>query len=234
MEQLTLSPAGPGPRRAPLPPESPLEMPEQSLGAYDRERRRRLRGEAPVRSPALGLVPDRAPAHGLLVHQMWLVLSVGELTGVEKVMLGLFVINIAWISFGALSPLIGFFLGPDPRRRRRRRPLAAPHRAADADLQRGSGAHPRRGLRDAARDRRPAARGEAFDLFLLSDTTNADVWLDEQAMVDAARADPVIGRRIFYRHRAPQPAPQGRQHRRLGRALGRRLSLHARASTPTA
>ena len=54
----------------------------------------------------------------LLIHQMWLVLSVGELTGVERVMLGLFVINITWISFGALSPLMGFFLGtasqPDP------------------------------------------------------------------------------------------------------------------------
>ena len=41
-------------------------------------------------------------------------------------MLGLFVINIAWISFGALSPLMGFFLG-------RRRPAdtapAAPRRA---------------------------------------------------------------------------------------------------------
>ena len=44
--------------------------------------------------------------------------------------------------------------------------------------------------------------GEAFDLFLLSDTTNAQVWLAEQAMVDEARADPDIGARIFYRHRA--------------------------------
>ena len=43
-------------------------------------------------------------------------------------MLGLFVINIAWIAFGALSPLIGFLLGggraaalrPGRRRRARR------------------------------------------------------------------------------------------------------------------
>jgi membrane glycosyltransferase len=44
--------------------------------------------------------------------------------------------------------------------------------------------------------------GDAFDLFLLSDTTRADVWIAEQAVVDAARADPAIGPRIFYRHRS--------------------------------
>ena len=49
----------------------------------------------------------------VLVHQMWLVLSIGGLTGVEKAMLGLFVINIAWVGFGAVSPLMGFMLGPE-------------------------------------------------------------------------------------------------------------------------
>ena len=44
--------------------------------------------------------------------------------------------------------------------------------------------------------------GSAFDLFILSDTNRADVWLAEQAMVDAARADPDIGPRLYYRHRA--------------------------------
>ena len=51
------------------------------------------------------------------------------------------------------------------------------------------------------RDLHARGAGEAFDLFLLSDTTRADVWLDEQALVEAARADPDIGGRIFYRHR---------------------------------
>ena len=51
------------------------------------------------------------------------------------------------------------------------------------------------------RDLHARGAGEAFDLFLLSDTTRADVWLDEQALADAARADPEIGARIFYRHR---------------------------------
>ena len=71
--------------------------------------------------------------------------------------------------------------------------------------------------------------GEAFDLFLLSDTTSADVWLAEQAMVDAARADPVDRPPALLPPPLAQPAPQGRQHRRLGRALGRRLSVHAGA-----
>ena len=55
MEQLTL------PRReelatAPLPPEAPLDMPEQSLTTYDRARRRRLgaRRACASRAPASG------------------------------------------------------------------------------------------------------------------------------------------------------------------------------------
>ena len=48
MEQLTLPRRGQV-RTAPLPPEAPLDMPEQSLTRYDRARRRRLRGETRVR-----------------------------------------------------------------------------------------------------------------------------------------------------------------------------------------
>ena len=48
-------------------------------------------------------------------------------------------------------------------------------------------------------------------------------------MVDAARADPAIGAAALLPPPRAQPAAQGRQHRRLGRALGRRLSVHAGA-----
>lgn len=39
------------------------------------------------------------------------------------------------------------------------------------------------------------------DAFLLSDTNNLAVWLAEQDLVDAARADPDMKERLFYRHR---------------------------------
>ena len=85
MEQLTLV----RPDRvamAPLPAEAPLDMPRQSLSSYDRAARRRLRGETPVRLARLVLGLGAVALTAYLVHQMWLVLSVGGLTSVEWVM----------------------------------------------------------------------------------------------------------------------------------------------------
>ncbi len=199
MEQLTLARHHPA-AASPLPPEAPLEMPEQSLRTYDSERRWRLQGEAPVRLARVGLFLTALLLTVYLVHQMWLVLSVGELTSVEQVMLGLFAINIAWVAFGAVSPLMGFFLGHGRRKPagdgipRRRTALLMPTYNEDPAPVFGAACAMMRDLH---------ARGalQAFDLFLLSDTTNANVWLDEQALVAAARSDPEIGGRIFYRHR---------------------------------
>ena len=138
MEQLTARPAPPdrrgaaaargaagdaGAAAAPLRP--------RGAAAQGRDARCGWRGSASALAALLLTV--------VLAHQMWLVLSVGELTGVEQVMLVLFVINIAWVCFGALSPLMGFFLGRG-RRRATAGAAEAAHGAADADLQRGSGA----------------------------------------------------------------------------------------------
>ena len=101
MESMTLPlparvPAGPP---APLPPPAPLAMSEQSLPGSTGRRRHRLPGE-PGALARVFLFVGAILLTAVLVHQMWLVLSIGGLTGVEKAMLGLFVINIAWIGFG--------------------------------------------------------------------------------------------------------------------------------------
>lgn len=204
MEQLTVPETGHMPAAMPLlpplPPESPIAMPEQSLRGYDRARRYRLRGENAVRFARTVLFAGTAVGAALLVHQMWLVLSIGGLTGVEKVMLALFVVNIVWIVFGAISPLMGFLLGPG-------RPVrsSAPLTVRTALLMPTYNEDASRILGAALamlRDIDGHGEGAAFDLFLLSDTTHPGVWLQEQALVDAARADPVVGHRLFYRHRS--------------------------------
>src|SRR4051812_33165888 len=99
MEQLTIPPAIAA--GAPVPALAPLAMPEQDLRHFDRSRRQISSGRR-VWFARLGLAATSLLLTVFLVHQMWLVLSVGELTGVERSMLGLFVINIAWVVFGAL------------------------------------------------------------------------------------------------------------------------------------
>ena len=185
---------------APLPPTAPIEMPEQSLRTYDRARRARVRSSNAIRFARFVLFAGTAIATALLVHQMWLVLQIGGLTGVEKTMLVLFVINIVWIIFGAISPLMGFLMGPsEPIRStvplKGRVALLMPTYNEDASRILGAALA-------MLHDIDSHGEGDAFDLILLSDTTNPGVWLQEQALVEAARADPVVGHRLFYRHRS--------------------------------
>ena len=63
MEQLTLGHRPPPAAPAPLPPESPMAMPEQSLRDYDRARRFRLRGENAVRLARTVLVAGDRRGH---------------------------------------------------------------------------------------------------------------------------------------------------------------------------
>ncbi len=199
MEHVTLTPdVAPSPE-APLPPHAPLDMPEQPLRHFDRRLRHRLPGEPMVRLARVALVVILVLGTVFLTHQMYLVLQVGELTGIERVMLILFVINIAWIGFGTISPIMGFLLGAG------RRPLGtgAPT-GRTALLMPTYNEDPARILGAAMAMMRAIERkgaGDAFDLFLLSDTNQARFWLAEEAMVAAARKDPEIGGRIFYRHR---------------------------------
>src|SRR3954471_16704376 len=102
MEHLTLAPRARTEREGPLPPPAPHAMPEQPVRGFRRQRR--LPGESRVRLARAALALAALLLTIVLSHQMWLVLSVGELTSVEQLMLVLFVINIAWIGFGALSP----------------------------------------------------------------------------------------------------------------------------------
>lgn len=199
MEPVTLS-AAPREPSGPLPPPAPIAMPEQDLGRYDRRRRYRLPGETGPRIARFVLLAGTIALSAALIHQMRLVLSIGGLTGVEYAMLGLFIVNIVWVVFGALSPMIGFARGNDHLR-----PVTGPLRTRTALLMPTYNEDPARVFGAAIamlRDLEAGGAGPAFDLFLLSDTTLPDIWLDEQALVAHARADPVIGPRLFYRHRA--------------------------------
>ena len=47
-----------------------------------------------------------------------------------------------------------------------------------------------------------SGHGESFDVFIVSDTTDPDIWVHEEAAFKAARARPGNGPRLYYRRRA--------------------------------
>lgn len=192
--------AGPGDPAPPLPPLTPREMPIQNLRAFDRSKRAvRPRFDWSVFLARLSLFGGTFALTAWLAHEMYLVLSVGQLVAIEIVMLVLFVINIGWIAFGAVSTLLGLLSTPKPRPRtttplRNRVALLLPVYNEDTANFIGTACATLRALAEHG-------EGETFDLFILSDTNKADVWLAEEALVAAAREDAFIARHLFYRHR---------------------------------
>jgi membrane glycosyltransferase len=182
-------------------------MPEQSL------RVGRLAPERPPTSPPrialrrAGLLGLTTVLTGVAAYQMYLVLAVGGLTALETVVLVLYVVLFAWIAFSFSTAFAGFL----SLMRRRAGTLGVD---ADAPLPAVS---TRTALLAPTYNEDPArlmARIEAmygslgdlgvlpqFDVFILSDTSDPDIWIAEEAQFLHLRERTGGHAQIFYRHR---------------------------------
>jgi membrane glycosyltransferase len=211
MDAVRLAAADPaGPRESFLPPEAPLVMPVQSL----------RQGARATRLPlSLGAIAvRRAFVFGvtlaltiLAAYEMYLVLAVGGLTTLEAVILVLFVILFAWIAFsfgsmlGGLAALLTGRLRPLDIGTETALPMV---RTRTALLFPTYNEEPHRLLaRVQAIYESLAATGtaERFDVFVLSDTTNPDIFVAEEAAFLALRAR-LADARVYYRHRPKNDA----------------------------
>jgi len=196
---------------APLPPECPLDMPEQSLWE---QRSRPPRPETAPRNVFLRRLLVFGGAIALTcvaAYEMYEVLQVGGLTPLEAAILVLFVLLFAWIALSFVSMLVGFGLslaggsrplGIDPRL-----PLPVlttrtalllptyneePHRVM-ARMQ---------AIYESVRDTGHVAY---FDCFILSDTTDPAIWIAEEVAYLKLR-EAFGGERVYYRHRTKNTA----------------------------
>ncbi len=184
----------------PVPPEASLAMPKQDLRRFDRRAARRLPPDLRASVMRAALLLGSIAITVWFAVQMHQVLAVGGLVALEAVMLGLFIINIAWIGSNTASGLLGLF--PPERRQaetdqplRGRTAILLPTYNEDPAAVVGAGVAI---LEDLA----AAGAAEAYDLFVLSDTNRVDVWLAEQAIVAHAREAGDLEARLFYRHRS--------------------------------
>ena len=184
-----------------LPPEAPLAMPVQSLRTAPAPRPHSSPPHMGLRRAAIFL-----PTIAMTVvatREMDKVLGVNGLTSLEIAILILFVSLFAWIALSMVSSLAGFV--------QLLRPVVAPNHAfGTEDL-------PRTALLMPAYNESPArimaalavihadlvrlGAGRTFDIFILSDTTDPDAWIAEEAAYLALREHTGAGN-IFYRRRA--------------------------------
>ncbi len=196
---------------APLPVEKSTErFPQQDLWRFDQESRRELHHDYRALARRLFVFGGAVLLTIYLTRELCLVLAVGGYAELELVLIGLFVLNIAWLSLSFMTAVSGFLvltLGL------KRSMVNVPTSEQAKALPRGRSAilvatyneAPERifGMALATlKEIEASGHGEAFDVFILSDTTDPDIWVHEEAAFNAARARPGSGPRLYYRRRA--------------------------------
>jgi membrane glycosyltransferase len=194
-----------------LPDEAPLAMPTQSL--------RRWKGvvRTPTSSPKgifwrrLFVVGTAAGMTAEAAHEMYLALGIGTLSVPEVLVLTLYVALFGWIAFaftgaigGCLSLLTGGAwqgIAPD-----REPPHLSGRTALLMPTYNESPARVIAGLQAIFESLRAEGFLSHFDIFILSDTTDPDIWLAEEAGFLALRDRTAAAGQIFYRRRPKNTA----------------------------
>jgi membrane glycosyltransferase len=169
-------------------------------------------------------------------YGMYDVVKVGGVTLLEAMLLGLFLVLLAWIAFSFMSALAGFLVlltrtppglaidgtGPLPRITSRTAMLLPTYNEDPHHLMAR--------LRAMYESVEATGRGDRFDWYLLSDTTDPDTWICEEMtflqLRHACGAD-----RLFYRHRSDNTARKSGNIadwvRRFGAAYDQMIVLDA-------
>ncbi|MBC7799033.1 MAG: glucans biosynthesis glucosyltransferase MdoH, partial [Gemmatimonadaceae bacterium] len=188
-----------------LPDETPLLMPVQPLHAAA------VAAHHPS-SPAR-MAWRRALVLGgailvtaVAAFEMHVALNVGGLTVLEGTILVLFVVLFAWIALALVSAVCGFvsMVGGGGRRLdlAGETPALATRTALLMPCYNEQPARVAAALQVIHQDLARLGALPAFDLFILSDTTDPDVWIAEEAAFLALRDATGDDGRIFYRRRA--------------------------------
>lgn len=221
-----------------LPPEAPLAMPVQSLGIAPQRHGR------PETAPR-GLFLRRLFVIGGAVlmtasggYEMYFVFNGNGPSVLGILVLVLFLMLFAWIALSFMSALGGFFAtltggglglgitrqGPLPQLTSRTALLMPTYNEEPARVMAG--------LRAIHESLVATGQGDHFDIFILSDTTDPDVWIAEEAAFLTFRAE--IGDsapRLFYRRRAKNTERKAGNVaewvRRFGGAYPQMLTLDA-------
>ncbi|MGZ3314207.1 MAG: glucans biosynthesis glucosyltransferase MdoH [Caulobacteraceae bacterium] len=189
-----------------LPPEAPLAMPVQDFRAAPARTgpaEDRLQESDLWRVVAFGLTALAMIAAGAPCRD---VLEAGGFSPLELLGFALFEALFGWISFSLVITLSGVASGlghePELPELKPQAPLPRPT-ARTAILMPIHNEDPGpvfARLAVMTRSLREARRGEAFDLFVLSDTRDPDIARQEQAAFERLRAE--AGEHVFYRRRA--------------------------------
>lgn len=187
----------------PVPAPAPLAMPRQNLRAAPARGRSR---------PTIAVMQARLIAFGggaaLTVFggwQMGLALSAGSINILHFVMLGFFTLSFGWIAFAATSAVSGLLYNRSQPRRSTgdstdKAPLST-RTALVMPVYEEDPASSAAALYAMAEGLIQAGHGSAFEIFVLSDTRDADVGAQEVRVFDQLRRQLYPAMNVWYRRR---------------------------------
>lgn len=189
---------------AATPPENRLVMPVQSFRSWKASERRKPAAPLAWTTPWLKRLFVFGGGLALTAYgawEMYHVVSVSRTTFLQYVLLLLFTVNFSWIALAFTSALMGFF-GLLFRTGRTERAESLQHRTVVVmPIYNESTARTFAALAAIRESVEATGLGAHFDYFIVSDTTNPDVWIAEERAFLALRERLGPGARVYYRHR---------------------------------
>jgi membrane glycosyltransferase len=192
-----------------LPQEAPLAMPTQSLRIVPAASARPASSPRGIGFRRLLVIGGAIALSTAGTYEMYLVLGANGLIPLTVFMLLLFVALFAWIALSFTSALAGFvslIFGGGRRLIEWDPALPTTRTALLMPTYNESPSRVTAGLQAIDESLCGLGAAAAFDIFILSDTVEPEVWLDEEAAFLALRQRTGAHDRIFYRRRAQNTA----------------------------
>jgi membrane glycosyltransferase len=194
-----------------LPDETPLPMQPCRLDATNRADPGRLRTAPAVAARRLFILGGTVAITAAGAVEMYDVLKVGGVTVLEGMVFGLFLVLLAWIAFSFVSSVAGFFVllrgRPDVLPINSHGPLPAitGRTAMLLPTYNEDQHHLMARLRAMYESVGETGQAPLFDWFLLSDTTDPDIWIAEELAFLELQRNCGSGH-LYYRHRSDNTA----------------------------
>jgi membrane glycosyltransferase len=188
---------------ASMPGFAQLAMPAQSFRRFSSRDRRPLVAPRLARPPILTRLAVFGGAMALTTYgayQMFRVVSIGPVTPLEWVIAVLFVITFSWITLSFSSSIVGFVWLLAHRRSRAAPPCLRERTAVVMPIYNEAPSRVFGAMQAILEDVERTGQAHAFDFFLISDTTDSNVWIAEERAFLAMRAR-LPQARLYYRRR---------------------------------
>ncbi len=187
-----------------LPPEARLDMPTQSLRRWSRGEERTRARPADWTTPWVSRLLVFGSALALTaygVHEMYEVVSVSRTTVLQYLLLAFFTVNFSWIALAFTSSILGFVVLLVKKPETPRASSLSKRTVVVMPIYNEATSRTFAALAAIRESVEATGLGANFDYFILSDTTNPDIWIAEERAFLALRDRLGPDARVYYRHR---------------------------------